>query len=211
MQLFAFVSLAASFLAVSESVTGVSAALIGSAPLTECKQETVVHSGFIGKDNNVKFQASHCDDTPRVSASGQIVSLDKRQSTNTTNVCGAQSHTPFVRTGNTFCFSGSSGGPNEDDCKVVADALLFDSQNDGPCSTSPLPGYTATDKITMQYGSCLTYFLNQDSSDLTYCRNDWSSLVTWLAGDCNAANGAHGGLCVANDQRWYIQVQNSSG
>ena len=41
-------------------------------------------------------------------------------------------NTPFVRTGNTFCFSGASGGPNEDDCRVVADALLYDSQNEGP-------------------------------------------------------------------------------
>ena len=87
----------------------------------------------------------------------------------------------------------------------------------------------------MQYGSCLTYFLNQDTSTtLEYCRSDWvralflppfpslsagltrvtasqSSLVTWLSSDCNAANSAHGGLCVAQDQRWYVQVQNTSG
>ena len=25
----------------------------------------------------------------------------------------------------------------------------------------------------MEYGSCLTYFLNQDFNSLTYCRSDW--------------------------------------
>ncbi|RPD56322.1 hypothetical protein L226DRAFT_525602 [Lentinus tigrinus ALCF2SS1-7] len=197
MQLFAFFQLAASFLAVSVSA----ASLIGSAPLTECQSETVAYSGFIGKDNNVQVTASHCNDAPRFTANGKMI-LDKRQSSNTTNVCGAQC--------NTFCFSGAGGGPNEDDCRIVADALLYDSQNEGPLFNITASG-TATDKITMQYGSCLTYFLNQASGNLTYCRSDWSSLVTWLAGDCNAANGAHGGLCVANDQRWYIQVQNTSG
>ncbi len=87
MQLFAFFSVAASFLAVS--VTGASAALIASAPIAECKQETVVHEGFIGKDNNVKFQTSHCGETPRVSANGQVIGLDKRQEASS-NVCGAQ-------------------------------------------------------------------------------------------------------------------------
>ncbi|KAI0716115.1 hypothetical protein C8T65DRAFT_572330 [Cerioporus squamosus] len=192
MQLFAFLSLAASFLAVSQSV---SAAAVASTPLPKCAQETVVASGFIGKDSNVKFQATHCADTPRVSANGDILSLDKRQASGS-NVCGAQC--------NTFCFSGAGGGPNESDCQVVANALLFDSQNDGPLFNATAFG-TPTDKITAQFGSCLTYFLNQDASTLTYCRNDWSSLVTWLSGDCNAAHGAHGGLCVASDQRWYVQ------
>lgn len=27
----------------------------------------------------------------------------------------------------------------------------------------------------MQYGSCLTYFLNQNSRDFIYCRSDWVS------------------------------------
>lgn len=33
--------------------------------------------------------------------------------------------------GNTFCFSGASGGPNQADCTVIADAILYDSQNTG--------------------------------------------------------------------------------
>ena len=79
-------------------------------------------------------------------------------------------------TGDTFCFSGGSGGPNEDDCAVIADAILYDSQNVGAIFNATAPG-TATDKVTMQYKSCLTYFLNQDSANetLSYCRSDWVS------------------------------------
>ncbi|RDX40110.1 hypothetical protein OH76DRAFT_1423903 [Lentinus brumalis] len=194
MQLSAFVSLVV-------SATAASAALIASAPLTECLHETVVSSGFIGKDHNVKFETSHCDDAPHFAADGKLTGLDKRAVPSI--VCDAPC--------NTFCFSGAGGGPNEDDCKVVSDALLFESHSTaGPLFNATAAG-TPTDKITMQFGSCLTYFLNQSPGNLTYCENDWSTLVTWLAGDCNAAHGAHGGLCVAQDQRWYIQVQNTSG
>ncbi|KAM5542301.1 hypothetical protein V8D89_004174 [Ganoderma adspersum] len=177
------------------------AALVGSAGPSKCASETVAYEGLIGKDSNVKFVASRCNDAPHVSANGVV---SKRQSSNGTvsDVCGASC--------NTFCFSGGSGGPNQADCTVIADALLYDSQNTGPLFNITAAG-TATDKITMQYQSCLTFFLNQDAGDLEYCRSDWSSLVTWLSSDCNSANSAHGGLCVAADQRWYIQVQNTSG
>ena len=81
----------------------------------------------------------------------------------------------------------------------------------------------------MQYDTCLTYFLNQDFNTLTYCYTEWvratfsflifppwrsivtvlvcvqANLVNWLSSDCSAANGANGGLCVASDQRWYVQ------
>ncbi|KAI0641246.1 hypothetical protein C8Q79DRAFT_1014656 [Trametes meyenii] len=166
---------------------------------TECKDETVAAETYIGEAKDVKVTYSHCGSVPLVNAEGEVVSsLTKRQ--DPVNVCGAPC--------NTFCFNPSGGGPNEDDCKVIADALLFDSQSIGPLFNITAFN-TPTGKITMQYQSCLTYFLNQDSSELEYCRNDWSSLVTWLASDCNAANNAHGGLCVAQDQRWYIQVQHS--
>lgn len=53
--------------------------------------------------------------------------------------------------------------------------------------------------------------LSYDTTLIERARTMQSSLVTWLSSDCDAANGAHGGLCVAADQRWYVQVQNSSG
>ena len=83
MQLFALIPVAAAFFA------SANAALVGSAGPAKCASETVAHEGFIGKDNNVKFVASRCNDAPHVSADGVI---SKRQSTNSTavNVCGAQ-------------------------------------------------------------------------------------------------------------------------
>ena len=45
-----------------------------------------------------------------------------------TNVSLTSRMTPI---GNTFCFSGASGGPNQADCTVIADAILYDSQNTG--------------------------------------------------------------------------------
>ena len=33
------------------------------------------------------------------------------------------------RSGQTFCFPPAGGGPNEDDCRVIADALLYNSEN----------------------------------------------------------------------------------
>ncbi|KAI0325388.1 hypothetical protein GY45DRAFT_1374787 [Cubamyces sp. BRFM 1775] len=179
--------------------SGASAAALGSeASLSVCENEVVASETYIGKDNNVKLTTSHCDAAPHVSSHGTL--LSKRQSNPPINVCAHPC--------DTYCFNPSGGGPNEDDCAVIADALLYDDQNGGALFNITGSG-SPTDKITMQYGSCLTYFLNQDLDELTYCRYDWASLVTWLAGDCNAANNAHGGLCVANDQSWYIQVQHS--
>ncbi|KAI0762315.1 hypothetical protein C8Q74DRAFT_142405 [Fomes fomentarius] len=195
-------ALFATFLAASGASAARVRATSTSATTTTCAKETVAYETFIGQDKNVKVQYSHCDGLPHVAANGEIVALDKRQSTNSTNVCGAPCQTN--------CFTPSGGGPNEADCTVIADALLFDSQNVGALFNITATG-TATDKITMQYKSCLTFFLNQDFNTLVYCRTEWSALVNFLASDCNAANNAHGGLCVANDQRWFVQVQNTAG
>lgn len=50
-----------------------------------------------------------------------------------------------AHTGNTFCFSGAGGGPNEDDCKVVANALTFDSANQGPLFNITASGVGSSD------------------------------------------------------------------
>ncbi len=80
-------ALFATFLAAS----GASAAKVRtiSAATTTCAKEIVAYETFIGQDKNVKVQYSHCDDLPHVAANGEVVALDKRQSTNSTNVCGA--------------------------------------------------------------------------------------------------------------------------
>ncbi|KAI0770890.1 hypothetical protein BD413DRAFT_693624 [Trametes elegans] len=185
-----------SFAVALAASSGVSATVLGASGSLACKNEVIVSETFIGANKDVKLTTSHCGDAPHVNAHGkQVASLSKRQAA---NVCGAQC--------NTFCFNPAGNGPNEDDCKIIAGALLYDTQNTGALFNISASG-SPTDKVTMQYGSCLTYFLNQASTDLTYCRSDWSSLVNWLASDCNSANNAHGGLCVAADQRWYVQVQ----
>ncbi|EIW65369.1 uncharacterized protein TRAVEDRAFT_55916 [Trametes versicolor FP-101664 SS1] len=172
------------------TLTATSAALVGSGGVPTCTNEQVAYETYIGKDHNVKVSYSQCDEDASTAA------LAKRQSS---NVCGAAC--------NTFCFT-PAGGPSASDCNVIADALLYDSQNVGVLFNVSATG-TPTNKITMQYGTCLTYFLNQDFSTLVYCRTEWSKLVTWLSTDCAPANNAQGGLCVATDQRWYVQLQHS--
>ncbi|CDO77986.1 hypothetical protein BN946_scf184452.g1 [Trametes cinnabarina] len=103
--------------------SGVSAASLGS---VVCADEVVADTTHIGANKDVKVTYSHCGVTPLVTAQGkEVSSLHKRQS-NATNVCGAPC--------NTFCFTPSGGGPNEGDCTVIADALLYDSQNVGALS-----------------------------------------------------------------------------
>ncbi|KAI0778059.1 hypothetical protein BD413DRAFT_98183 [Trametes elegans] len=171
----------------------VSAALIGSGAIPECASEEVAYETYTGKDHNVKVSYSHCDDAPTVAVNGKLQSSHEKRQSN--NVCGAPC--------NTYCWS-PAGGPAASDCNVIADALLYESQKTGVLFNVSATG-TPTAKITMQYQTCLTYFLNQDFSTLVYCRTEWSKLVNWLASDCDASHNAQGGLCVATDQRWYVQ------
>lgn len=175
-----------------------SAALIAHGPVSECANEQVVDTAFIGANKDVKITLSHCANEPLVNAHGEAVPhLAKRQSN---NVCGNAC--------NTFCWASPTGGPTVSDCTVIADALLYESQNTGVFFNATAFG-TSTNKITMTYNTCQTYFLNQDTSSITYCRTEWSKLVNWLASDCGPTNNAHGGLCVAADQRWYVQLQHN--
>ncbi|RDX45062.1 hypothetical protein OH76DRAFT_1358598 [Lentinus brumalis] len=183
-----------SLLTIAATLLGaVTAASLPTVRETKCSHEEVAYTTYIGQDKNVKLQVSHCDDELLRDAHGSLVtSLTKRQSS---NVCGAPC--------NTFCWT-PAGGPTTSDCTVIADALLYESQNTGVLFNVNAFN-TSTNKVTMQYNTCLTYFLNQDFNTLTYCRTEWSKLVNWLASDCSAANGSSGGLCVATDQRWYVQ------
>ncbi|KAJ7171204.1 hypothetical protein C8R46DRAFT_1262434 [Mycena filopes] len=106
----------------------------------------------------------------------------------------------------TTCFTPSGGGPDPSDCAVVADALLFESQNIGPLFTV---GTETNNTVVMQFASCLTFFRNQDVVPIEYCRSDWSSLVNFIAPNCQATQNAHGGLCVATNQQWFAQVNHS--
>ncbi|KAJ8081626.1 hypothetical protein PM082_007472 [Marasmius tenuissimus] len=166
---------------------------VNAAPTEEpiCAGQTIVSTTFVGQDKNVKAEVLSCpnnDFTQHVAA---------RQTAPTpTNVCGTAC--------NTNCFTPSGGGPNNGDCHVIADALLFESENTGPIVQI---NNGANNTIAMSFRSCKTFFVNQDLGPLAYCRNNWSSLVDIITGTCGAAQNAHGGNCVAADQRWFVQVQ----
>ncbi|KAJ7062151.1 hypothetical protein C8F01DRAFT_1024306 [Mycena amicta] len=157
---------------------------------TVCDGQINIAETFIGKDNNVQVQYATCPPP-------EYAALESRQ-TAPIDVCGNNC--------TTFCFTPSGGGPNPNDCTIIADALLFDSENIGPLFTIPTG---ANNTITMKYQSCLTFFVNQDVVPIEYCRTDWSALVKFIAPNCQAAQNAHGGLCVATNQQWFAQVQHS--
>ncbi|KAI0271281.1 hypothetical protein BC834DRAFT_818017 [Gloeopeniophorella convolvens] len=160
--------------------------------LAQCNNPEVVSSTYVGEHKNVLLQQLYCPDLPRTAAQAAAQRVVKRD-----NVCGA----PCA----TNCFPGTANAPNAGDCTVIADALLYDSQNVGALFT--LDPSANTSAITMQYHSCSTLIVDQAGVPLTYCRSDWSSLVNWLASDCSpTTNSAHGGNCVANDGRWFVQV-----
>ncbi|KAI0089759.1 hypothetical protein BDY19DRAFT_84228 [Irpex rosettiformis] len=158
--------------------------------LSECKGQKTI-STYIGKDKNVRVEVVQCDGIPLTPPSEIL----PRQ----VNVCGAQC--------NTNCFTPSGGGPDPNECHVITDALLYDSQNVGASFTMNPAQNTSV--ITMQYRSCKTFIVNQAGMPLTYCRSDWSAILDFVAFNCQSEENAHGGNCVAADQWWFIQVQSA--
>ncbi|KAF8884149.1 hypothetical protein BD779DRAFT_1801776 [Infundibulicybe gibba] len=182
-------SIAASFCALVSAQTDVVASVAAT-----CEGRVVTSETFIGKDKNVKMETFSCSDTTKRSVD---VNLDARQTT-PTNVCGANCATN--------CFLPAGGGPNPNDCQVISNALLFDSQNVG--AIFPI-GTGTNNTIALTFRSCETFFVNQTPGPLAYCRTDWSAVAEFVAFNCQATQNAHGGNCVAADQRWFIQVQHS--
>ncbi|KAJ7708301.1 hypothetical protein B0H17DRAFT_971837 [Mycena rosella] len=159
---------------------------------TICAGQITGSETFIGQDKNVKVQQVTCP------LNGGIQSrvLGARQGV--TDVCG--------NTCGTNCFTPSGGGPDPNDCHIIADALRFDSQNIGALFEI---GTGTNNTIVMQFATCLTFFANQDVSTLEYCRTDWASLIDFVAPNCQSTQNAHGGNCIATDQSWFVQVQHS--
>ncbi|KAF9457112.1 hypothetical protein BDZ94DRAFT_1302110 [Collybia nuda] len=163
---------------------------------TICKGQVTLSEEYIGKDHNVKVEHVTCPDATSLEPSSfqPPTSLEARQVV--VNVCGA----PCA----TNCFLPAGGGPDPNDCHVIADALKFANENTGPTFT-----IGPDSSFIMTYLSCKTFFLNQDVNFLTYCRNDWASLVDFVGSNCQATQNAHGGNCVAADQAWFVQVQHT--
>ena len=73
--------------------------------------------------------------------------------------------------GGKICFNPGVGGPNPNDCNVIGNALLYNTQSQGALFTIP----AQADTVVMRYHSCLTFFRNQakPAIDLQYNRTDW--------------------------------------
>ncbi|KAK1229980.1 hypothetical protein PQX77_006943 [Marasmius sp. AFHP31] len=172
----------------------VAAITVNAAPTEEpiCAGQTTVSTSFIGQDKNVKAEILSCPGTDFT----QHVAARQTAPTPTNEM------TYLDSAGATNCFTPSGGGPNNGDCHVIADALLFESENTGPIFQI---NNGANNTVVMSFRSCKTFFVNQDLGPLAYCRNNWSSLVDIITGTCGAAQNAHGGNCVAADQRWFVQ------
>ncbi|KAF9253991.1 hypothetical protein L218DRAFT_669704 [Marasmius fiardii PR-910] len=153
-----------------------------------CPGQVVNSETFIGANHNVKVKFVTCPQPSEV--------FEARQKNPPSNVCAAPCEN--------HCFTPSGGGPDPNDCHVIADALRFDNQNVGPMFDIP-----TEDAMILTYGSCISFFLSQATGDLTYCRADWATIIDSVAFSCQAPQNAHGGLCVATDGRWFIQVQPS--
>ncbi|TDL22431.1 hypothetical protein BD410DRAFT_803572 [Rickenella mellea] len=179
--------------------TGVHSASVfrGEAAISDvCEGSKVINQTYIGKDNNVLVEKLSCGDKDLRAAFSGSTGLSSRQ-TDPNNVCGAQC--------NTNCFTPSGGGPNPNDCHVIADALLFDSQNVG--AIFQIGPAVNSSVITMSFRSCKTFMVDQTPNTLSYCRTDWSALVDFIAFNCQSTQNAHGGNCVAADQRWFVQIR----
>ncbi|KAJ3712819.1 hypothetical protein EV361DRAFT_592972 [Lentinula raphanica] len=158
-----------------------------------CPGQVTVSETFIGADSNVKLAQVYCpENTPLEPA------LSARQDNGTTplDVCGA--------TCDTNCFTPSGGGPNPNDCSVIADAMRFYSQN---VNDTFLIGTGTNNTVVLTYSTCETFYVNQDPVEQSYCYSDWATIVDYIAPNCQSTQNAHGGNCIAADQQWFIQVQ----
>ncbi|KAF5371364.1 hypothetical protein D9615_009685 [Tricholomella constricta] len=155
-----------------------------------CPGQVTVAESFIGKDRNVKVEIATC---PEASLQPRA-ELEARQ----TNLCAVAC--------NRNCFLPSGGGPDPNECNVIADALRYESQNTGAIFAV---GTGVNNTIVMTYSSCKSFFVNQDLGPVAYCRTNWADTLDNVAFNCQATQNAHGGNCVAIDQRYFIQVQHS--
>ncbi|PBK84564.1 hypothetical protein ARMGADRAFT_1000311 [Armillaria gallica] len=170
-------------------------ALISPVLSEVCPGQITLSETYIGADQNVKVETVSCPEGA-LTRRGDLIS---RQASNVTNVCGTQC--------NTFCFNPSGGGPDPNECHVIADALRYDSQHIG--STFTINNGTTGNIVVVTYNSCESFFVNQINGLMEYCRLDWASVLDWVAPNCQSTQNAHGGFCVAGDGRWFIQAQHS--
>jgi len=158
-----------------------------------CDGAVTLASIWIGEAKDVEIRSVYC---PNLYQPRDVQhALVQPQTASPVNVCGASCKTT--------CFTPSGGGPDPNECHVIADALRFDSQSIGALFDI---GTGSNNTVVLKFNSCETSFVNQASGPLTYCRTDFATLVDFIAPNCQATQNAHGGICVANDQSWFVQV-----
>ncbi|KAK0443651.1 uncharacterized protein EV420DRAFT_1768513 [Desarmillaria tabescens] len=146
-----------------------------------CEGQVTLSESYIGADKNVKVET---------------VDVVSRQAPSVTNVCGGQC--------NTFCFTPPGGSPDPNDCHVIANALRYESENTG--NLLDLANDSNGNTVVMVYNSCESFFGNEMYGVIEYCRDDWASVIDWMAPNCQSTPG---GDCFASDGKWHIQIQHS--
>jgi len=159
-----------------------------------CESPTAISEAWVGENKDVKMTSYSCTN---ISGNGNSTAEESSLTKRANNVCGAQCVTD--------CFNPAGGGPDPNECHVISDALRYNSQNIG--NVFDIPRSAAV--VRMQYASCYSFFVNQATVDLQYCRQDWAAVLDYVAFNCQAQQNAHGGLCLASSKQWFIQVQHS--
>ena len=113
-----------------------------------CDGAVTLASIWIGEAKNVEIKSVFCPNGPNGPQPEprdvqHVLGHPQLESVPVGNVCGAHcrfSHDFLFRfykfilsSGTTTCFNPSGGGPDPNDCHVIADALRFDSENIGMC------------------------------------------------------------------------------
>ncbi|KAK0441262.1 uncharacterized protein EV420DRAFT_1485716 [Desarmillaria tabescens] len=104
-----------------------------------------------------------------------------------------------IQPGNTFCFIPPGGSPDPNDCHVIADALRYESENtvyERIGNLFDLANDSNGNTVVMVYNSCESFFGNEMYGVIEYCRDDWASVIDWMAPNCQSTPG---GDCFASD------------
>ncbi|KZP32138.1 hypothetical protein FIBSPDRAFT_849120 [Athelia psychrophila] len=168
--------------------------IAGPLTLDNCAGKKLLKNTYIGPNQDVLAEHYSCENTFTNNA---IYSM--RQPAK--NVCGAACVTS--------CYTPSGGGPDPNDCQVITDALLFKGQNVSPFFTVGTASDTTTNFIRLRYSSCNSTIVNQDTSNIEYCYSDWAGVTGYVANNCQATQNAHGGICVAANQEFFVQINHS--
>ncbi|KZS97295.1 hypothetical protein SISNIDRAFT_493458 [Sistotremastrum niveocremeum HHB9708] len=175
----------ATFVAVATLVSTAAGAILERSPLLceDGSEATILSEKIV-------------DGKPLVHAACPVTTVEKREpETSLTkrgyDLCGA----PCT----TYCIGGS-GGPNPNDCSVIA----TDYHNDGEFTL------TANNYLIWTYGSCeISMYAN--GQDIVYCwdYNNLAGVINYVAWNCQSQENAKGGTCqfYGNTDISYVKVE----